>query len=998
MALISRVRRCGVMASLVAVLACSDDDGGDVRPDDASQGDAQVNPADGSSGEPWVSRPDAATGPTGGYQDQGAGAAGDAAGSGSADEPDAAAGSCGAPAPDIRADGCSDQNPVTLMAALMPSASDENVVPIATSVVVTYPDAGSGEPITLTFTVSGALEGTLAVVRAAPDQTVSMATALKPETKGQQVTVRVSDSGTYTLVGTPKPPNDCAEKTLSANVDAQTNEDLAMLDGVTHLVGNLGFKGMVSDLRPLKCLTFIDGSVEATSAGMLTQLALPGVVRIQGRVRLSGLRALTELSLPRLRAIGRGTDGASLDLSQLTELSAVDARSLVDVPGQLKFVTLGATGDAPLTLHFEALTTLGSSLTLSGLKTLQNLRGWANLSDVRGHFDLDNTDQLTTLLGLSRLQHVAGGVTLAANRGLFAAALDGLTVVDGGLTIKDHPFVTSVDLHALSKLGAKDGASLTVTGLPKLTHFAAPKLSDASAQLSFMRMGDTADAALELSFPGLVTLHGDLTLSQLKTLENLDGFAALTTLEGSLSLSADDKLETLGGLAKLTTILGQLSLETNKALREAGLGALTKLGGQLNVKDDSALTTLDLHALTSLGSSAGVSMTLSGLSALSKVDLSSLAEIPASVSLLRLGDRTEAALELGLTQLTALQGDLTVSMVKTLRTLDGLQKLTSIAGKLALDNDPGLDTVVLPALTTLGGGIAISNDLALSQIDLHALTQLGVVGAVSLALTGLPKLTNLDLQALTNVAGDLSISRADDLTTLSGFGQLARIGGQLSVDNNAALTTLAFPALTEVAGRVYLANAAALTSVDLSKLTTVGMTGGYSVNLLTLPRLTSLNLKALADVPGQLNLTRIGDTASTALALDLSALTSVRGALTLSAIKNLPNVDSFAKLTSVGGTLAITSNPGLTSLMGFAALESVTGTVQITGNAALSTCLAKELALTIKGMPSGSSVSGNLVDNSCLGNGQAGTGGMAGGPAAGSGGASGMSMAGSASN
>lgn len=1077
MSLIMSTRRACVIASLVAVLACSsDDDDADVSADASSGADAQaVDASDQGNNEPeGAGEPGASSGGRAGSTSENMqGAPGS--------EPGV---SCGRPATDVRGDGCSDSNPATLMAALAPTLLDEGGVPIATSANVTYQDAASGDAITITFTIAGTFNAdALSIVRAGPNQSTSERADVKTEVHGQDVTITVKDGGTYTLIEAIKPANGCGEKTISANVDASSNENLSALAGVTHLIGNISLKGTVSDLSAFKCLTVLDGSLEATASPMLTQIAMPWLVRIQGRVRITGLRGLTDLVLPKLRAVGRGTDGASLYLNQLPALKNVDIRNLVDAAGDVSLGTLGAMGDAPLTLHVDALTTLGGTLTLSTLKTLQNLRGFSGLSDVAGNFILDNTDALTTLLGLARLGHVGGQLSLKTNRGMFSAALDGLRSVGGNIVIADHPFVTSIDLPALTTLGSKDGTSLSLTTMPKLTAFNARALSKAAAQLSFSRLGDTADAPLALRFDELDTLQGDLTLTTLKTLETLDGFGKLSHIQGALSITACDKLATLGGLAKLAVITGPLSLENNKALSAAILPELNKLEGGLHAKDDPVLTTIELSALNALGSSDDFSIELSGLPMLTTLAAKNLGEMPAQLSLTRIGDKTDSELRLDFGALTTLHGGLTVSTVKTLRTLAGFPKLitldgdldingttqlaavadlpalATIGGQINLANNMGMTAVTLEALTSLNAGLTAMNNAALTSIDLHALTKVGSNGAAgasnqaSFALTGLPKLTLLDVGAiteipgqlnlmrvadtaagplelkfgalttlhggialmtvgtlenlegfaeLTRIDGDLSINRADRLTTLTGMSKLTHIDGQLSVDSNAKLSEVTFEALTEVGGRVYFNNDTALASIDLHALEHGGASSGFSMSLMGLPKLLHVDAQALVDADGQIGLNRLGDAAAGPLMLEFAALTSVRGTLTLTALKTLQNVDGFAKLSSITGTLTITSNPALTSVMGFKALTQVSGSVQVTGNTALSMCQARQFAQTLKPMGSsgGFSVTGNRVDDSCSMMGQAGSGGgmnsQAGAGAGGMAGAAGSGSAGMA--
>ncbi|MET0387712.1 MAG: hypothetical protein ABW321_17205, partial [Polyangiales bacterium] len=649
-------------------------------------------------------------------------AAGPAAASGSGGQPANGAGSpapppvdetiagpeCVAPAPDLRAFGCTDDNTVELSATAAPALADDQV-PIATALALTYPEGSASEPVTLVFRVSGSFDPTrLAVVRAEPRQSTGSVAEVEIEVHGQEVRVVVAVGGTYTLVESPKPPRGCSDKLVRANVNAQTDADIAPLQGATRVVGNLTIRGTVSELAALQCLTFLDGALEVNAAGMLAKIDLPGLARVQGRIHLVNARSLTELLLPRLRSVGLATDGVSVHLEQLTELHTVDAHSLVDAAGDLVFDRLGGTADAPLTLSLDALTYLPGDLTLAGLKTLQSLQGFAQLSTVAA-LDLNNTEQLTRLTGFAKLQRVRGRLSLAANKGLYAAAFDGLREVGGGIVLKDHMFVTTLDLHTLTLLGASDGVSLSLQNAPKLGLLDARALEYTPGSVLVGRVGDTAEAALALQLDALSDVQGDLSLTQLRRLDHVDGLGALSHVGGQLAIGNTEQLAAVSGLAKLASIDGALTIEANRALDRVELPALETLGSA-SFKDDAVLRVI---ALPKVNAATGP-VSLSGLTKLTELQLPAASALPGGLTLTRVGDTAGSPLQLDLAALTS-TGGLTLTALKTLPNVDPFAKLTRVDGNLAVTSNPALTSLSgFDALDTLGGNLQITGNQALS--------------------------------------------------------------------------------------------------------------------------------------------------------------------------------------------------------------------------------------------------------------------------------------------
>jgi len=156
--------------------------------------------------------------------------------------------------------------------------------------------------------------------------------------------------------------------------------------------------------------------------------------------------------------------------------------------------------------------------------------------------------------------------------------------------------------------------------------------------------------------------------------------------------------------------------------------------------------------------------------------------------------------------------------------------LTKVDGDVSVTNNPMLTAVTIKDVTSIGGEVAITNNAALKTINLGAPTTVNRFEVSSNQV-----LTTIAGAPSQQVLGDFIIRGNHALTSITGLGGLNRIRGTLTIDNNAALTSLsAFPttALT-LEGSLMITNNTALT--DLGGLShafymySVNITGNISL-------------------------------------------------------------------------------------------------------------------------------------------------------------------------
>jgi hypothetical protein len=123
-------------------------------------------------------------------------------------------------------------------------------------------------------------------------------------------------------------------------------------------------------------------------------------------------------------------------------------------------------------------------------------------------------------------------------------------------------------------------------------------------------------------------------------------------------------------------------------------------------------------------------------------------------------------------------------------TLDALgldePKLGEIDGDLAITGNAVVTAIPLKNLTKVTGAVTISGNAAVKTVDLSTLATTGHV-----ELADNPQLTSLTGFAATAINGDFAVRNNTQLTTLGTMSSLYRVSGNLTIDGNPALTSLA---------------------------------------------------------------------------------------------------------------------------------------------------------------------------------------------------------------
>ena len=277
-------------------------------------------------------------------------------------------------------------------------------------------------------------------------------------------------------------------------------------------------------------------------------------------------------------------------------------------------------------------------------------------------------------------------------------------------------------------------------------------------------------------------------------------------------------------------------------------------------------------------------------------------------------------------------GDLKIVSTK-LTELNAFASLRSVGDSLIIGLNASLTSISgFGALTRAGAALLIGGFVRINGV----FTRLGNPLLETVSGFGM----------LSSVGGDLYIRYNDALTSLPSFTSLRSVGRNLLIRNNAALTSVSgFASLSSVVGRLSISSNAALTSVSgFASLSSV--VGRLSIGG---DELTSVSgFGALRSVGGNLSIENNSEITSLP---SFASLSSVGGGLQIRNNDVLTSLPSFASLSSVGRSLTIGSNDELTFLPAFSSLSSVGGWLVISGNAVLT---------SVSGFSSLSSVGGRL--------------------------------------
>ncbi len=469
------------------------------------------------------------------------------------------------------------------------------------------------------------------------------------------------------------------------------NDGIASLDGLDSLtragsisISNNGGLGNVDALASLESVSPVPGGSYSNS-----------------NLTINGNALLETIKLPAMTAIGTDTSGTASFQNNST-LHTLSLHKLA----QVKSLSLGGNGSGAkaLATDFAKLKKL-DSLTINGNPGLQDLAGFAALTQVSGTISIASNGLLESFDGLQALASI-GGLNVSQN-GLLEHidVFDVLTTATGDISVTGNPVLSSI---AFPKLASAAGA-LSFAGSPLLDTLEVDALKTA-ASLEVTSDGQ-AGTALTLSFAKLETVLGDVQLLDNAGLVDVDGLAALHSVNGDLTVYNNSNLTSLDGLSALQTVTKALSIDRNAALETIDFEALER-AESITITGNDKVKTIALPAATSvttLGIGSGNQPLLESVTAdaLQTLNVFSVSTAGADVT----------AMTLSFAGLQTVTTSFTLQANPTLASLDGFGALVRV-GSFYVASNSKLPTCAATALRDqiqaqhAIGSVTISGNLA----------------------------------------------------------------------------------------------------------------------------------------------------------------------------------------------------------------------------------------------------------------------------------------------
>lgn len=269
--------------------------------------------------------------------------------------------------------------------------------------------------------------------------------------------------------------------------------------------------------------------------------------------------------------------------------------------------------------------------------------------------------------------------------------------------------------------------------------------------------------------------------------------------------------------------------------------------------------------------------------------------------------------------------------IKTQSDADALSSCTKVTGTIAIANTAAgplnfngiemvtgdftaigatnVTSITASQLGIISGKLDLEGVILLTTLQMDNLTNVG-----SIIFEALPNLQALTFTKNVNKVGSLSITNTG-LTSLQGINVTEC--GTFDLTANNALTEVNVGALTNLTGLLTLSNNSPKLNVTFSELV-----GGVNM---TFRNIGTVNVPYLETLSGQLALV------STIVSSFTAPNLTHAGDLSIDANNALTNV-FFPQLTSLSGGLLITNNSKLLNISGFPKLQTVSGAVDITGD------------------------------------------------------------------
>ena len=607
----------------------------------------------------------------------------------------------------------------------------------------------------------------------------------------------------------------------------QVDDFIATYPTCATIDGNLTISGAsITDITGLNYLTTINGALSIFNTSITNGAIFNNLTQVSGNIVIQNNSNLTILS--GFNALV--STGDTLQISNNQNITSITGFSnLVTVTGNLSILSTTATLATTNISGFSNVQSVGYLLIRR--MPLTNLSQFSSLTTILRGLTIDTNPNLISIASLSSVTNAVNGNGTTPFR-IFANPL--LTSLDGinfssvtnclDVQISQLPLVTS--LQPLSVINGQIGGLIiqlntglvNLNGLEGITNINGNVTitnNAALANLNGLQNITTITGSLGITSNALITQLPNWNLTQVRSinLSNNAQLSSIATLSGITALSAPatglptalfisscQALTSLNGLQNLTTLNNaNINLQSNNNLTD-----ITALNG-LNV---NSINGLNIALNTSL-STCGVSWVCGRLALnTTNVTISSnangcfdIAQVqttcssnPCPAGNVTLNSQLDVDTFVALyPNCTTIDGDLTISGI-FINSLVGLSNLTTINGSLTITNNTELANLNgLQNITTIGGLLRISNNPLITQLP-----SWNLISVNRITINQNNALSSIaSLSGITTLTGDpvldivLSIDQNPSLTSLNGLQNLTNVNDkEILIWNNTNLTNI----------------------------------------------------------------------------------------------------------------------------------------------------------------------------------------------------------------
>lgn len=639
------------------------------------------------------------------------------------------------------------------------------------------------------------------------------------------------------------------------------------LDNLKTIGGKLYISSGPTNLVGLGKLESIGGALEVYEAGLENFQGLNSLKTIGSRLSIyrapvksfKGLDNLVTIQGPIfLSNLGISSAGVVADVSfeGLSSLTSVGGIIFDD-----QFVA------AQSFRGLESLKTIRGELRVSGTDGLYigSLQGLEGVEEITGDINF-SYQGLKNFQGLNNLQRIGGDILLEDNRFEGFDGLEKLTEIEGeiialnnqinnvkglqglqtagGISIADEPLASLDGLQQLRQINGN--LSFQYTGIAEVT----PLVDLKQVSRNLVIRGNTSlfDCCL---LPSLVDkVAGEIILESnaascnsleaivescdnpivevdcaeqevvLTTQARVDAFFCTTVSNLTINLSAlNDPITDLTPLRSLVAVEENLTINMRgKAVPLGGFDNLERIGGVFYVSNAPSLSFESFGKLSSVGST----LQLSSVAVENFNGLKQIEELNGFVIL-----NSEVGSFTGLEGLQQIQRNFFLDNVSRLTNFEGLSNLRVVAENFNVTGPDFVNFVGLSRLKSAGGIIIRGRTMtAFTGFEgleaLESITNFGGLSVYQVNISSLRGLENVrviednfflsdnsiqsleGLDNLSEIKGNVTIQKNNDLTNLEGLNSVATIGGGIDVSDNKKLVSLqGLESLVRVDGRFF---------------------------------------------------------------------------------------------------------------------------------------------------------------------------------------------------